>query len=95
MRSRSERGNVLLVVMLVVVLLGLLAAAAFSMIRQASEMSRVDLALRGQTLHVAESGIAEALSWFRAEAQQPVRIFAPDLYAADIGPKVPDALFSL
>lgn len=78
----SERGNALILVLVAVVVLGFLAAGAFAIIRETHDAARVDLQLRSQTLNVAESGITEALSWFRQQRQQPVRTFDAAVYAA-------------
>lgn len=79
---RQESGNALIVVMVCVVLLGLLATAAFAIITKNHEVGSADLALRGQTLKVAESGVTESLSWFRQQPHQPVRAFTGDVYQA-------------
>lgn len=88
---KSERGNALIVVLVVVVLLGLLTAGAFAILRKNYEVGSVNLALKGQTLKVAESGITESLSWFRQQPRQPVREFHGDVFQGS-GKPIPDAL---
>ena len=79
---RSERGNALILVLMAVVLLGVLSATAFAVVRRMHEVGRIDLSLRGQTLSVAESGLAEALSWYRKQPRQPVVEFKGDVHQA-------------
>lgn len=75
--------------LVVVVLLGLLAAAGYAILSNAANASKIELELEGQTISVAESGLTEALSWFRRSNKQPVVTFDPVIYEALPRPKDP------
>ena len=82
-----RRGSALLLVLVVLALLGLLAAAGFAIVSNATNASKIELELEGQTISVAESGLTEALSWFRRSSKQPVQTFEPLVYEAAVKPK--------
>jgi hypothetical protein len=84
-----RRGSALLLVLIVLALLGVLTVAGYAILTNAASASKVELELEGQTISVAESGITEALSWFRRSAKQPVQIFEPVVYEATPRPKDP------
>ena len=65
-----RRGSALLLVLVVIALLGTLIAVGYGILSNASNASKIELELEGQTLAIAESGITEALSWFR---RSPIR----------------------
>lgn len=88
-KSRRRDGSALLLVLVIVVLLGLLAAAGYSILSNAASASKIELELEGQTIAVAESGLTEALSWFRRSPRQPVQSFDPVIYEAVPRPKDP------
>ncbi len=62
-------------------------AAGYGIVTNSVQATKIELELRGQTLAVAESGITEALSWFRRNPRQPVQEFVPFQYDAEPKPK--------
>lgn len=76
-------------VLIVLALLGVLTAAGYSILSNAASASKIELELEGQTVSVAESGLAEALSWFRRSSKQPVTVFEPVVHEAVPRPKDP------
>ena len=87
MRLRDPKGSALILVLIAVGVLGALIAAGYAIISHASNETKVELELKGQTEGVAESGITEALSWFRRSLKQPVDVFDPEIYEAELRPK--------
>ncbi|HVO31258.1 MAG TPA: hypothetical protein VMV18_10990, partial [bacterium] len=85
--SGRERGSALVLVLIAVVVLGGLMAAGYAIISNAQKDTKIELELKGQAQAVAESGITEALSWFRRSPRQPVESFDPTLYEATPAPK--------
>lgn len=84
------RGSALLLVLIVIALLGTLVAVGYGILSNASNASKIELELEGQTLAIAESGITEALSYFRRSPKQPVQKFEPEVWEATPRPeKVP------
>lgn len=77
----------MVLVLIALALLGALVAAGYAILHRAESDTKVELELRGQTMAVAESGITEALSWFRRSARQPVTVFDPAIYEAELVPK--------
>ena len=76
-----------MLVLVAVVVLGGLMAAGYAILENAQKQTKVELELKGQTIAVAESGITETLSWFRRSARQPVQVFEPAVYEAEVVPK--------
>lgn len=83
------RGSALLLVLIVLALLGVLAAAGYAILANAANASKIELELEGQTSAVAESGLTEALSWFRRSSKQPVQVFEPVVNESTPRPKTP------
>lgn len=83
----AERGSAMLLVLIAVVVLGGLMAVGFGIVQSSQQATKIELELRGQTLAVAESGITEALSWFRRSPRQPVDEFTARIYEAEPRPK--------
>ena len=90
-QSRQGRGSALLLVLVIVALLGALAAAGYAILANAASASKIELELEGQTTAIAESGLTEALSWFRRSPRQPVQVFDPVIHEAEPRPKKPPA----
>lgn len=67
-------------------LLGSLIAAGYGILNNASNASKIELELEGQTLAIAESGITEALSYFRRSPKQPVVKFEPQVWESTVRP---------
>lgn len=67
----------------------MLTAAGYAILTNAASASKIELELEGQTISVAESGITEALSWFRRSAKQPVQVFEPVIYEGTPRPQNP------
>ncbi len=86
-RLHSQRGSALVLVLVAVVILGGLMAAGYAIVQNAAKQTKTELELKGQTIAVAESGITEALSWFRRSPRQPVEIFDAQVYEATPLPK--------
>src|SRR5688500_9672284 len=86
MRVR-EAGSALILVLLAVVILGGLMAAGYGIVVNSVQATKVELELKGQTLAVAESGITEALSWFRRNPRQPVQEFSARQWDVEPKPK--------
>lgn len=84
---RRSAGSALILVLVAVVILGGLMAAGFGIVTNSVTATKIELELRGQTLAVAESGITEALSWFRRSSRQPVQEFSARQYDAVPVPK--------
>lgn len=85
---RSQEGSALIMVLLAVVVLGGLMAAGYGIVQGSVAATKIELELRGQTLAVAESGITEALSWYRRAPRQPVESFDVRQWDAEPRPKV-------
>lgn len=76
----------ILVLVAVALLIGLMAVG-FAIVSESQTSTKIELELRGQTLAVAESGITEALSWYRRSPKQPVQAFDAHEYEAAVKPK--------
>ncbi len=74
----NEQGfATILTVLVVIAILAIAVASGYMAFRNSFSASQRQLTWNGQAINIAESGLLEALSWFRTQPVQPVTRFDP------------------
>lgn len=83
--ARDESGAAAIMMVLLLSTLLAMVLTSYAVLNVASRSAGRELSHSGQAANIAQSGLVEALDWFRRQEIQPVAAFAPqrDLFAAE------------
>jgi hypothetical protein len=76
-KGAPQRGSMLVLVVVALTVLGGIMMASLQIFDKSDKVIDYELNYHGQAVNAAKAGLIDALSWFRRQTSQPVKVFEP------------------